>query len=247
MKRIGTVIPAPDGQNGPVRPWNSEAAAWLASQAPEAVDKAAVEVARSSGVRLVARYGGRYPKGPNGEVLTARHVIEGYEIDGTDADRKAALERIENMLTPPSVEQTEDWMAEVSVLTVDRKRNDLEARLTLKAYTARLMDYPADVVRYALLDRPWEWFPKWYDLRQVCEAMVEPRRRMIAALKSPAPTPKPPSRHATREEKDRGAALVAERYSKRSLEMRERAVREAFKGKCMLVDPQHPDQPEAAE
>jgi len=67
---------------------------------------------------------------------------------------------------------------------VPRRQNDeLTERLTLAAYSSRLADYPADVVREALLGHVWRFWPSWYELHKFCEGLTAPRRQMLASLR----------------------------------------------------------------
>ena len=176
------------------------------------MDKAAVSRALSHGVNLEVRYEGRYPTGENGEYLPSYEVASGCRIHGTTEQRIAAKADLENFMTPPPVRQVERWLAELSVLTAGRGREGFDAELMVTAYSSRLAQYPADVVRYALLDKAWKWFPTWEELERICKTKSGPRQHMIAALSQPAPAPEPAKRPMTDEDRARIAALVAEKF-----------------------------------
>lgn len=215
---------------------SEEIAAWLATQRPADMDKAAVSRASSHNVGLMVRYEGRYPTGPNGEYVQSYQVAVSCECHGTNQNRDAALVDLMKFETAAPIRAIEAWLAELSVTSASRQREGIESALMLEAYASRLTAYPADVVRDALLVKPWKWWPTWDELRTYCEANAGPRRHMIAALQQPEPDREPVRRPATQEERDRVQALVDEMFPSRSPEMRKAAVDEAMKGNCMTGD-----------
>lgn len=249
MKQISSVISTSprgprsktgtqDGERGCEIQSNSEIAAWLATKAPADLDKAAVSRARSHGVDLEVKFEGRYPTGPNGEYLPSYQVATACAICGTDDQRKAALADVLKFMTPAPVRNIEEWIAELSVITAGRGKEGFDAELLLNAYSARLSEFPADVVNYALLKHSWKWFPTWAELELVCKAKTGPRKHMIAALSQPAPDMAPTRRPRTQEEKDRIAALIAEQFPNVPQSWRDRATEEATKGECMTGEPE---------
>ena len=216
---------------------SSEIAEWLAKHTPADMDKAAVSRARSHGVNLEVKFEGRYPIGPNGEYLPSYEVAVGCHIHGTTAQREAAIEDLKKFQTPAHIPQIERWLAELSVLTAGRGTDGIAAEIQLTAYSSRLAQYPADVVRHALLQHSWKWFPSWAELERLCEAKASPRRHMIAALSQPAPDPEPKRRPPTNEERARIQAMVDEMFPRQSRKDREAAVDIALRGDCMMGDP----------
>jgi hypothetical protein len=208
------------------RPNSSAIATWLSQQEPVDMDKAAVLRASSHGVDLRVKYEGRYPTD-----RPSYTVAVGCEIHGDNRD--AALADLKNFMTPPEPRWIEDWLAELSVITAGRGKDGVEAELLINAYSARLSRYPADVVRYALTQRTWGWFPSWHELEKVCEAKASPRRHMIAALSSPVPDPEPKRRPPTADERARIQSLVDEMFPQVSKQWRDAAVAEALKGNCI--------------
>jgi len=221
------------GERGAVTQSSTEVAAWLASKAPADMDRAAVSRASSHGVTLGVKYEGRYPTGPNGECLPSYEVAASCEIHGTDAQRQAAKRDVEKFLTPAPVRAIEAWLAELSVITAGRGREGFDAELMVTAYAARLAQFPADVVREALLGRAWKWFPTWAELEVICKAKASPRRHMLAALSQPEPDHEPQRRQPTAEERERIAALVAEQFPHAPRKWGNRAVAEVTSGDCM--------------
>lgn len=227
--KIGTQ----DGGRGLETRESSEVAAWLSKQIPADMDKAAQSRALSHGVRLNVAMEGRFPRGPNGERLPMYLVATGCDVAGTRAQRDAAIADLQNFMTKPEVRSVETWIAELSVLTAGRGREGFDAELMVSAYASRLAAYPADVVRYALLGKTWKWFPTWDELEKVCEAKTAPRRHMLAAIAQPIPDDEPKRREPTQDERDRIQSLVDEMFPTYPKNMREAAVSEALKGKCM--------------
>ena len=203
---------------------NSEIATWLARQVPADMDKAAVSRAQSHGVRLGVRYQGRYPIGPNGERLPSYTVAVGCDIHGDAENRERALADLRNFMEPAPFCEIERWLAELAVLTASRNKTYFEAELTVTAYAARLAQYPADVARNVILKQAWQWWPTWGEMERICEAQASPRRHMIAALQQPVPDPEPSRPASTQEERDRIAALIAEKFPGVSQQWKEAAV-----------------------
>lgn len=227
--KIGTQV----GEHGSATSDASKVAAYLSRHSPEDMDKAAVSRASQHNVGLLVRYDHRFPTGPNGENLPSYTVAVGCEVHGDDANRKAALADLENFITPAPIRQIEAWLAELSVICAKRRDGDFDEGLRLTAYASRLNRYPADVVKYALLDSSWQFWPTWAELEKICNAKAGPRKHMIHALKNPAPAFEIVNRPPTEEEKARVQALVDEMFPSISKDWKDRAVDEAMKGDCM--------------
>ncbi len=200
------------------------------------MDAAAVSRALSHGVALEVKFQSLFPVGDNGERVGSYTVAIGCHISGTQVARSAALADLINFQTPADVRLIEDWLAELSVISASRARDEMESAMTVNAYASRLQEYPADIVRDALLVRTWKWWPTWDELRKHCEAKAGPRRQMIAALQQPEPEPQPRKRPATDDEKVRIQMLIDDMFPNRSPEMRKAAVTEALRGNCMTED-----------
>lgn len=113
-------------------------------------------------------------------------------------------------MTPPTRDQAEGWIAELSVITARRQDDEQTEALRLAAYASRLADYPADIVRHALLGKRWKFFPAWADLADACDELLVQRRRMMTALNEEAAR--------MREEGIRARALPSEETVVRSPE-----------------------------
>lgn len=100
-----------------------------------------------------------------------------------DAVELAALaDAYRKGMTRPSPDRVEEWLAELSVIVARRPDDDITEALRLRAYTNRLCEYPADVVREALCKVTWKYWPCWEELKGVCDALSAPRRVTLAAI-----------------------------------------------------------------
>lgn len=180
-----------------------------------------MSLAKSSGVTLNLKVEGRYPSdAPSYDIVVA------CSAQGDGDAKSKALDRVKATLTPAPIRAIEQWVAELSVITAGRSRDGMEAAVLVTAYTSRLRQYPADVVKHALLGKTWQWFPTWADLERICEASVAPRKHMIDALSKPDPEPEKEWRAPTLEEKQRMAELIREKFPSVSQEWRDRATNE---------------------
>lgn len=148
--------------------------AWLAARSPAEVDEAARSQASRRGVELRTRTEGRYPEGrPSYSVVVSCDAIGGDQV-ALEAD-------LRKLMVPAPIRKIEGWLAELSVIVARREGDEMSEALRLSAYSGRLARYPADVARAALLDHSWRFWPTWEELDGVCNALVSPRRWMIAA------------------------------------------------------------------
>lgn len=143
-----------------------------------------VSSARQHGVSLTERTDWRvsYEK-PDGTIVPAGIVKAGWVAEAaTPAELDAVERKVLTGMAPPERDQVAMWIAELSVITARREDDHATESLRLAAYVSRLRDYPADVVREALLTRRWKFFPTWSELGMVCDDLVKPRRDMLASL-----------------------------------------------------------------
>ena len=226
------------GERGSAMPEDSQKIAqWLVQHKPEDLDKAALSRASSLNVGLMVKYDWRFPSGPNGEKMKSYKVAVGCDVNGSQIDKERVLSDLSKFCTPAPVRAIEGWLAELSVISVSRNREGFETNLLISAYSSRLREYPADVVRYALIVKPWKWWPTWDELKKVCDAKAGPRRAMIAAIGAPPPKPEREYRTPTQEERDRVQAMVDEKFPEISLDFRKNAVDTALSGVCMADKP----------
>ncbi|KIC46756.1 hypothetical protein RA28_03090 [Ruegeria sp. ANG-S4] len=204
------------GEHGLAIQENLEVSAWLSRQTPHDVDTAAVSRALSRGVELNVVYEGRYPRGQNGESLGSFSVATSCTAVGTNEQRAKARQDLLKFLTPACRGQIEEWIAELSVITAGAGRNGFEAELMVSAYTRRLLEFPADIVRYALVTKTWKWFPAWDELEQVCKIKISPRLLMLQELSRQQPDPAPVRRSPTEEERAAIQKLVDETFPRQA-------------------------------
>jgi hypothetical protein len=107
-------------------------------------------------------------------------------------------------MRPASREKIEQWLAELSVITPPRKSDGMTLELLLAAYTKRLLGFPADMVREALIIRPWQFFPTWFEMDAVLGSMLAGRQAMLSAceVSIPRPDPAPPREVLTAEQRE---------------------------------------------
>lgn len=149
-------------------------AKWLADHTPAEVDRALASRAllqQNVKVEALTDYDPKHGR-----------VFKGVAVQGPAENYPATLEAYRASMLPAPERVVEEWLVDMSVLTIPRNDDDLSASLRLAAYTRQLAAYPADAVRAALLGRPWKFFPSWAELHGVLEEAVRPRRAAIARL-----------------------------------------------------------------
>lgn len=197
MKQLHTVITTSQrehstqtgtrhGELGLATPESSRLVAWLATQAPADVDKAAVLRASQLGVDLRVKVDYRFPKDERGNSLPVVTIVKGCDVIGTPEARSQAIDALGKLETPAPARELEGWLAELAVITAKRAGDEFEETLRLEAYASRLRKYPADVARAALLDRSWRFWPSWAELESVCHQLAAPRRAMLRAMQDSA-------------------------------------------------------------
>ena len=168
-RRIGTLL----GELGAATPANSDWARQLAALSPAQARRKMQSLLQSLNVELVEDYRLEYPQeGGIRRVPVSRHMVG----DGvSDSD----LARLARFMVPPTVEQCEAWLAELSVIAPSRAEGEMTGALKLQAYVRRLRGYPADIVRSVLLERAWRFFPSWAELAGFCESAAKDRRELL--------------------------------------------------------------------
>lgn len=155
----------------------------LAEMRPDQINNSLASLARQCGLDLrVSRDSeARYDKNgaflgwePNGKTLAI--------IKGTPEAIEAMRQRMDGAFAPAPVPQIELWLAELDQIAPRRAASGADDDLRLRAYVSRLVDYPADVAREALLQHRWRFFPSWAELAEVCDVLVQHRRAVRAEL-----------------------------------------------------------------
>ncbi len=78
-------------------------------------------------------------------------------------------------------------LTELSVLTKQKNRDDVEIKLQIKVYINKLSGIPADMALYAI--RKWpeqnndnaKWWPAWAELKALFNDALEDRKLMLKA------------------------------------------------------------------
>jgi hypothetical protein len=106
----------------------------------------------------------------------------GWYAKGPDGGKAATADVVRKAMTPAPVDTIEEWLAELSVITARRAEDEFTGALRVDAYSRRLAGYPADVVKAALFEGKWKFWPTWAELAEVCDKAVAKRKAMAAAL-----------------------------------------------------------------
>lgn len=155
----------------------------LAASSPSAVNNSLASLARQCGVELrvsrdmEAKYdrtGAFVGYEPNGKTLAI--------VNGSPEAIDAMRSRMEGAFAAPVEDQVELWLAELDQIAPRRASSSADDDLRMNAYLSRLMAYPADVVREAVLQHRWRFFPSWAELADVCDELVAHRRAVRAEL-----------------------------------------------------------------
>lgn len=182
-------------------PQNMRAVQWLVERAPSEVDRALQLLASSHNVALRVLYDSRSIPDANGNTVTT-FFSKGCTAAGQTHDAAIVAEKIAGALSPAPKPMIEGWLAELSVLAPRRKDDEFGGNLLIEAYSSRLSAFPADVVKAALLDHKWRFWPSWAELSDLCDSMVSERKHMLSAvrrLERPAPSAPQPGPVADRE------------------------------------------------
>lgn len=157
-------------------------AARLATRKPADVDQMLVSQASSHGVELKEGSRLRPIYDERGTFLGNKVVPVGWHAKGPQDGKDWTADLVRKALTPAPVDSIEEWLAELSVITARRAEDEFTGALRVDAYSRRLGAYPADVVKAALFDSRWKFWPTWAELAEVCDKAVAKRIALAAAL-----------------------------------------------------------------
>ena len=161
----------------------SNLAQRLAAHSPAETNSLVASSVRQCGVTLEEATDVKFSyEKPDGTIVPTRYVKFWTARAGSHSQIDAAREKLAYAMRPAERGQVLGWLAELSVITARRADDDATEDLRAAAYSNRLSDYPADVVREALLVRRWKFFPTWLELGDACDEIVKPRKQMQAAL-----------------------------------------------------------------
>jgi hypothetical protein len=136
-------------------------------------------------------------------------VTTDCEVSGSVTMRETVAAAYRAAMTAATRADVEGWLAELSVVVVPRNEDFATMNLRLAAYSERLVAFPADVVRHALLVYVWNYFPAWAELQEVCDALVSTRRAILRALEV-VQLPRPPEPVRERVDCETAARILAE-------------------------------------
>ena len=154
---------------------------------PTSNTAAALSRMQQFGVQCSVKMETVFPTSEDGDT-TFRQRPTSLTLDiGSSADLEAALRVANESLAPASVQQIEEWLAELSVKTARRKASEMGAELALSVYTGALRGYPADAVRHVLSSYRGQWFPTWGELADRLDELTE---RLIAFVMRAVAPPK---------------------------------------------------------
>ncbi len=113
-------------------------------------------------------------------------VLRGrLEANGTTTpDVSKARSLVRDALAPAPDRVVMGWIGTMSAQVLRRNSGDLDADVALRAYTARLRGYPADIVGLVLADWPTrsQWWPAWFELQELLEPLADARREWLEDL-----------------------------------------------------------------
>lgn len=162
---------------------------WLLRQAsPEATDAALCRSLISTlGVTAMPRTEMRFPVDGR-----AYPVTVGCAFDVKDHGAiPAALDKIEQALTPASPEHCEGWLVMLQAATAHRADSGATSAVAYSLYAAELRQWPADVAKAAcerlargkVGNSGTNWFPTLAELVSECERLASNRKAIYAGLK----------------------------------------------------------------
>jgi len=136
----------------------------ITARLPSANTGAALSRMLSYGVDCFVKTETVFPTTQDGDTTFRQRPTSLTVNIAASADLPAALKVINASLAPASVETLEEWLAILSVKTVQRTDSAGRAELTVSTYAAHLREYPADVVRHVLAGWSGKWWPTWGEL-----------------------------------------------------------------------------------
>jgi len=157
-------------------------AARLATRKPADVDQMLVSQASSHGVELKEGSRLRPIYDERGTFLGNKVVPVGWHAKGPQDGKDWTADLVRKAMTPAPVDSIEEWLAELSVITARRAEDEFTGALRVDAYSRRLGAYPADVVKAALFDSRWKFWPTWAELAEFCDKAVAKRIALASAL-----------------------------------------------------------------
>lgn len=168
--------------------------AWLATQSPwDVQDGLVAELKQRFGLELKLRSGieitGQRSSEPK---LMARSLLP---TSSGKPDWAGALALVEAVSAPAPADKLADAIAVLGELT---RGNTSEPELQVRAYVAKLGDFPADIAMDAINSWPErsKWFPAWQELRERMSFVADRRAQIAEAIRHELGVTKPRRRSA---------------------------------------------------
>lgn len=108
--------------------------------------------------------------------------IQSITVTGSPDQAREYAAVVRRAMYPAPDSMIRGWIAELDAITASPAEDEDTIRLKIASYLARLREFPADIVRTAMLEQRWKFFPTWADLGEVCDRLVAPRRCLLRAL-----------------------------------------------------------------
>lgn len=161
-----------------------QARAKLVTQKPTETDRNLLGWLKSS-LGIVASPMGPMMFPPSGGYYQR---ISHFDFDGmTDENRAKARQAVQGAMTPPTMDQCQEWVVMLHAATARRADGESTLEIILKLYAGALAQYPADVAKQTCMDfalrreKP-NWFPTLSELDEACEKATTQRKRLLESL-----------------------------------------------------------------
>lgn len=147
----------------------------LVGRMPSANLGAALSRMSSLGVECFVKTETVFPATADGDTTFRQRPTSLSVNIAASADLPAALKVINASLAPASTETIEEWLAILSVKTIQRTDSAGRVELMVSTYAAHLREYPADVVRFVLAGWSGKWWPTWGELAERMDELTDQR------------------------------------------------------------------------
>jgi len=147
----------------------------LMARLPSANTGAALSRMLSYGVDCYVKTETVFPTTQDGDTTFRQRPTSLTVNIAASADVPAAMKVINASLAPATLEVIEEWLAILSVKTVQRTDSAGRVELMVSTYAAHLREYPADVVRFVLSGWSGKWWPTWGELVERLDELTDQR------------------------------------------------------------------------
>lgn len=116
--------------------------------------------------------------------------VTGFDIAGLTADnRSQAIDAVKAAMTPPTVDQCEEWIASLHAVCARRSDDQDTLSLVMSLYASCIAQYPADIAKeacmeFALRTAKPNWFPTLSEVNEACEKATNQRKQLLASLQA---------------------------------------------------------------